>query len=203
MVGAVQAALTATTGPVLPTIWDHLIDQLPNIIAQTAVLVVALGGFYRVWSTRTKQIQETTKVIAATTQTITEQAASAKVAAEAAAVKAEEVHETTKTIAKDAEKAVQQTNGQLSRLLDDKEALETALRQILTIVSAREGKIPGVRGSDLDPEQNGVAPAVGAVVQALGSGGSTPPGPSPSGPPAEGERRTQGDRRGAHDHPEG
>jgi hypothetical protein len=179
---------TGTTGavaiPTPMTFWAAFWITLPSILAQLVVLVGALTGFYQVWRTKTNAIQATTTQTAAATQVINAKVDSAALMAATAAQKAEAVHVTAQEIIKQAEIIAQQTNGQLSKLLEDKDSLRQALQQVLAIIAAREAKVPGVRKGDL-PHTPAVETMVGAITQ--GTQDTIPP---------EGDRRQQGQREG-------
>jgi hypothetical protein len=182
-------ALMQPTGtvaiPTPMTFWAAFWITLPSIIAQLVVLVGALTGFYQVWRSQTNAIRATTTQTAATTQVINAKVDSAALMATSAAQKAEAAHITAQEIIRQAEIIAQQTNGQLSKLLEDKDSLRQALQQVLAIIAAREAKVPGVRDGDL-PKTPAMAVMVGSVAIA---GAPEPNGAPPSTPPPGGERR--------------
>lgn len=156
---AITGALP-TGGP--PTFWSTFWFMLPSILAQLAVLIGALTGFYRVWRARTAAIMANTHQTAEVTKVINTKVDSAAALAAIAADKADQVHITAQEIIRQAEIIAQQTNGQLSKLLEDKDSLRTTLQQVLQIIAAREAKVPGVREEDL-PKTEAVAKVVQAV----------------------------------------
>jgi hypothetical protein len=130
--------------PVPVTTWvqvaDHLIDALPRIVLALGTVATA----WQAWRNGKK-------------------ASAAFDAAAVAAEKADAAHKVTTEVKQQAVEIRDQTDGQLSKLLEKNEELHRALTTVLSAISARSGEPFGVRAEDvqgvLDLPKNGTPSA--------------------------------------------
>jgi hypothetical protein len=137
------------------TAWQSLFTNMPAILASLAALITATFTGFQAWRNGQK-----TDAAAAKADVATAAAAEAARTGELALTKTTEVHEQTQEIAKRAEKIAEQTDGQLSRLVEENRRLHTTLAQVMSILSAREGKVHAVRRDDVPTGQADLTDAV-------------------------------------------
>src|SRR6476659_179662 len=134
-------SLDITTGTVLATLVVTIVSSLTTAIV--TIVNAVRGGKER------DAIRAVQQTIADRTAAIDVKTSVAATNAATAAVKALELHQVTQDINERAKEIAVQTDGQLSRVLDENKALRDLFTKVLGIMSAREGMFAGIRSEDL------------------------------------------------------
>ena len=140
-------SMDISTGTVLATLAVTIISSLTTAII--TVINAIRGGRER------DAIRQTQQQVLAKAESIDVKAIVAATNAVAAARKAEELHNMTQDISDRSKEIAAQTDGQLSRVLEENKALRDLFVKVLGIMSARQGQFAGIRAEDLPAGTDG------------------------------------------------